>query len=64
MKNVIDTKFLETSDVKKKSPAKNVVIIRFVNKSLNELQGNGIFHTLEVVALLPDELKKKENVPI
>ena len=61
--DIIDTKFLKTSEVIKKTPPKNVITIRFVNKGLDELHVNSIFHTPEVVALLPDELKKRENIP-
>ena len=49
--------------VVKKTPPKNVITIRFVNKGLDELHVNSIFHSPEVVSLLPTELKKKEDIP-
>lgn len=61
--DIIDTKFLKSSVVTKKSPPKNVVTIRFVNKGLDELHINNIFHAPEVISLLPEELQKEENVP-
>ena len=62
--DIIDTKFLKPSEVIKKTPPKNVVTIRFVNKGLDELHVNSIFHAPEVVALLPDKLQIQENVPV
>lgn len=61
--DIIDTKFLKSSTVTKNCPPKNVVSIRFVNKGLDELHINDIFHVPEVISLLPEELQKEENVP-
>ena len=61
--DIIDTKFLKPSVVTKKTPPKNVVTIRFVNKGLDELHVNSIFRSPDVVSLLPTELRKEENIP-
>ena len=61
--DIIDTKLFKSSEVKKKLPPKNVVTIRFVNKGLDEIHINSIFHSPEVISLLPEELQKEEEIP-
>ena len=62
--DIIDTKFFKSKSIPvKKSPPRNVVVIRFVNKGLDELHINNIFHSPEVISELPEELQKEENIP-
>ena len=53
---------MKSSPVVKKCPPKNVVSIRFVNKGLDEIHVNNIFHKPEVISFLPEEIQKEENV--
>ena len=46
-----------------KAPPQNVVTIKFVNKGLDEIHINSIFHSAEVIASLPQDLQEEENIP-
>ena len=61
--DIIDTKFLKTSQIVKKIPPKNVITIKFVNKGLDEIHINNIFHSAEVISSLPQQLQKEEEIP-
>ena len=61
--DIIDTKFLKPSEIKKKSPPKNVVTIKFVNKGLDHIHVSTIFRSPEVTSLLPEVLQKDEEIP-
>ena len=46
-----------------KAPPQNVITIKFVNKGLDEIHINSIFHSAEVIASLPQDLQEEENIP-
>ena len=62
--DIIDTKLLKIpKNIIKKVPPQNVITIKFVNKGLDEIHINSIFHSAEVISSLPQELQQEENIP-
>ena len=63
--DIIDTKLLKAPpEVKGKSIPKNVITINFVNKGIDDIHLNKILKSGEVIALLPSDLKGKEDIPV
>ena len=63
--DIIDTKLLKTpEETKTKKAPKNVVVIRFANKGLDDIHISKIFRSAEVVSLLPETLQNDEDIPI
>ena len=63
--DIIDTKLLKVPpEVKRKSPPKNVVTVKFVNKGIDDIHLSKIFRSKEVVDLLPPSLNAEEEIPV
>ena len=63
--DIIDTKFLKPEVVVERKPApKNVVVVEFVNKGLDDIHLSKIFRTPEVTSLLPEPLRADEEIPV
>ena len=63
---IIDTKFFKpnvSNNDKKKGPI-NVCVTDFVNKGIDNIHRNNIFHCDSIVEKLPNILQTKENIPI
>ena len=62
--DIIDTKFLKppAEKIRKKIP-KNVCVVNFVNKGLDDIHLSKIFNSPEVVALLPECLQNDDDIP-
>ena len=50
--------------VEKKSAPKNVIVVDFVNKGLDDIHLSKIFRSEEVIQLLPEELKEEDEIPV
>ena len=61
--DIIDTKFLKPTIVKKKKIPKNVVTIPFVNKGIDDIHLAKIFRSADVISLLPEALQREEEAP-
>ena len=63
--DIIDTKlFKPPLVVEKKSAPKNVIVVDFVNKGLDDIHLSKIFRSEEVIQLLPEELKEEDEIPV
>ncbi len=63
--DIIDSKFLKPEvTVQKKSAPKNVVVIEFVNKGLDDIHLSKIFRSTEVTSLLPEPLRAEDEIPV
>ena len=63
--DVIDTKFLkpENKENTKRVP-KNVCVIDFVNKGVEDIHIGSIFRLPDVISMLPNSLQTDDNVPV
>ena len=61
--DIIDTKFLNPSEIKRKPVPKNVIVINFVNKGLDDIHISKIFRSADVISLLPEALQNEEDIP-
>ena len=63
--DVIDTKFLKPENKKNtKSVPKNVCVIDFVNKGVEDIHIGSIFRLPDVISMLPNSLQTDENIPV
>jgi hypothetical protein len=62
--DIIDTKLLKIPEVKKKSNPKNVIVVNFVNKGMDNIHLNSILSSAEVTNLLPPALQSEEDRPM
>ena len=63
--DIIDTKLLKPEVVvEKKAAPKNVIVIDFVNKGLDDIHLSKIFRSQEVTELLPEALKAEDEIPV
>ena len=63
--DIIDTKlFKPPLVVEKKSAPKNVIVVDFVNKGLDDIHLSKIFRSKEVIQLLPEQLKEEDEIPV
>ena len=61
--DIIDTKFFTQSEVTVKTTPKNVVTVEFINKGFNDIHLGKILRLTEVISLLPDRIKKEDELP-
>lgn len=62
--DIIDTKLLVEKPTLKKSPPKNVCVVKFDNKALESINLSKIFHLPDVVSTLPCDLQSVESIPV
>ena len=65
--DIIDTKFadkiINSNPVRRTAP-KNVCVVHFVNKGMDDLHLSSIFKSKDVVNLLPEKLREDEHIPV
>ena len=61
--DIIDTKFHKEEKKPERTPPKNVYVIDFVNKGIDAIHLPKIFHSAEVVKLLPEKLRENDSIP-
>ena len=63
--DIIDTKLYRPPTVKEKKKApKNICVLSFVNKGLEEINLSKIVRSQEVIDLLPEKLRSEEEIPM
>ena len=63
--DIIDTKFLKSPiDINIKKPPKNICVIEFTNKGMDNLHISSIFKSNDVIDKLPDSLRADTHVPV
>ena len=62
--DIIDTKLFKTYKSKTKFIPKYICTVEFDNKTVESIRLSKILRDPEVIALLPDELQKDENIPV
>ena len=65
--DIIDTKFIDkisqSKSIQKVSP-KNICVVHFVNKGIDDLHLSSIFRSNVVVSCLPEKLRVDEDIPV
>ena len=65
--DIIDTKFVKNvcqTNSTNKSPPKNVCVVHFVNKGIDDIHLSSIFRSTVVINSLPEKLREEEEIPV
>ena len=60
---IIDTKLYKETVKAVKQARKNVCTVRFINNGIDDIRLSQIFNLPEVIAILPEELQEKDEIP-